>query len=153
MKVYRRSAFKSHTVYLLIFFTVLFALSLKKLVEFWPGDEVGDGGLPFLMAALFLGMLLFAGANCYVVVGKDRLAVRNLFLRFWGGRYRYETIRSVEIRSRSVRGIRYETLQVFMDGRKSKRYTIDLVSPRDYSDMIRDLRAKGVVVRTEELTR
>ncbi len=84
----------------------------------------------------------------YVILSMDKLIIKNGVYSSMQKEYLYGDIARVKIKqSNNI------YMQVFTkkDEEKVKRYCIDVVAPKDYRELVKMIKAKGIAVETEGL--
>jgi hypothetical protein len=77
-------------------------------------------------------------------VDSDKIVVKNLFIFFWRSEYLFPDIKKVEIGNTG--GLNPNHIQIFTHEKKSIRYAIELVNPKRFTELVKDLEEKGVKV-------
>jgi len=111
-------------------------------------------GNPYIinLIYIYLGVLAFFGlvsttSFFYLKITEDTLIIQNLVYRHWGNQYSFCDIEKVEIGNTG--GYTLDYIRVYTTTKKSRRYVINLVNPKEYPNLIEDLESKGVKVEVK----
>lgn len=148
MKTFRRPFRKSNTVFEVKIFTTVFFLFGIVII---PNFEFTILGFLFLITIFLIMMHIFISQLYYVILSNDKLIIQNGVYPFWRKEVRYVDI--VKVIMKWYGGRSYPCIKVITEKPSgiSWRYTIDLVAPRDYIDIVDAIKAKGVVIETKDL--
>lgn len=146
MKIYRRSFWQTEEIRAWKL-TLIVILVLVFPIFYYVGFSL-KMYVYFLLLVLFL-MFFPPFPFFYVILTDDRLVIRNGVFPFWKGEYMYKDIVKIHLEWPGYMANHY--MQVFTKKKKSWRYFIDLVDPKDYQGIVDMIRAQGVIVETKGL--
>ena len=136
MKIYRQSIWKANStrtrfIPLVISFLIVLLLIHQKLTFLlWAGGFI-------LIFALMMCTTYF-----YVIITNNSIIIKNSVFPFWKEEFGFSYVQKVEIGHTG--GFTPDYLRVYTSSKKSRRYVIDLVSEKDYPNLINDLKNKGI---------
>ena len=137
MKIYRQSIWKLELTWVRIplLLSCIIVIMLNRdnvfLVLFLS--------LMFLILALSLPIQFF-----YLVITEDKVLIRNPIYRFYNKDFFVNNITKIEIGNTG--GMTSNYIRIFTNEGKSKRYAIDLINKKEYSNLIKDIRSKKIKV-------
>ena len=149
MKVYRRSFWKTCTFKYGLLPSYRFLLLLG-------GYLLYDVEMSLVVWLYFVTIYIVGGVGIvircfYLILADDKLVVKNRFFPFWREGFYYCSIKKVYIEQAGVIGVCYIQVIVRESKRHNRKYILDFVDPKDYSQLVPMLEEKGVNVETKNL--
>ena len=147
-KIYRQSFWKASVTLLVLEVSAFFLFFLFYFVFIYELREIVYFSI-ILTTYLFVILCFISTQYFYVVLTNDSVRIINGILPFIKDEYKYADITKVCIGNTG--GFYYAFIQVITPEKKSLRYVIDLVNKKEYANLIKDLKSRGVTVETFNL--
>ena len=155
MKIYRRSIWKTtFRVLLQIWLVVVILVVLLEFclnyfyhaTIFYGLKGLVNGCLCLIFFILFSFLASVFVNFYYLILTRDELIICNSFLFGWEKRFGYDSIERVRFRHSPVGYWEHCMIQIYRPLKRRRSFTIDLVDPRDYQEIVDTFRAKGIEV-------